>query len=317
VVAGLAAAGVPLRAEHVPAWAAALGGELTGLITEVPASDLADDLLREEHSVRLRRAAMRGHSAEARWRSLAAAAGLPTPPEPAVSVVLCTRRPEFLGFALGQIARQRHVELELILTLHGIPADLPEVKAAITGFDRPVTVVEVPAETGFGTALNQGIAHASGRYVAKWDDDDWYGPDFLADMLMASRYSGAELVGCHAQFVYLGQIDLTIFRTARTEWPGRWISGGTFVLDRSALDSVGGFPPVRRHVDAALADRLLAAGARIYRTHSLDYALHRRAAGHTWDQPVTYFLRAAALQWRGRRFSSFIDPLSPPTEDTE
>ncbi|WP_187437970.1 glycosyltransferase [Actinomadura decatromicini] len=306
VVAGLAAAGVPLRAEQVPPWAMALGGDLTAAL--IATADMADDLRREEHSVRLRRAALRGHSTEARWRSLALAAGLPVPPRPTASVVLCTRRPEFLGFALGQIAAQRDVDLEVVLTLHGIPADLPEVKAAVTAFDRPFTVVEVPADVPFGVALNLGVARASGRYVAKWDDDDWYGPDFLADMLLASGYSGAELVGCHAQFVYLGQIDLTIYRKARSELMGRWISGGTFVMERPVLDAVGGFPPVPRHVDAALVDLLTAAGGRTYGAHSLGYALHRRAAGHTWNQPVTYFLRAAARQWRGRRFSSFITP---------
>jgi hypothetical protein len=84
------------------------------------------------------------------------------------------------------------------------------------------------------------------------------------------------------------------------------ISGGTFVMERYAFDSVGGFPLVPRSVDAAMLDVLLAAGARIYRTHGLGYVLHRRATGHTWNQPVTYFLRSAALQWRGLRRSAFI-----------
>jgi hypothetical protein len=305
-VAGLATAGVPLQAAEVPRWAGALGAELSGLLTGVRDSDLADDLRREEHSVRLRRAALRSHSTRARWRNLAISAGLAVPDPPTISVILCTRRPEFVGFALKQIGHQRDVDLEVILTLHGMPADLPEIKGPVAEFDRPITVVEVPDGVSFGDALNRGAARSSGRFVAKWDDDDWYSPDFLADMLLASSYTGAELVGCMAQFVYLAQIDLTIFRAVRSEWNGM-VSGGTFVLERSAFDAVGGFPPVPRYVDAALLDVLTAAGARIYRTHGLGYALHRRAVGHTWNQPVTYFLRAAALQWRGRRFSSFVE----------
>ena len=312
VIAGLAAAGVPLLAAHRPSWAGALGADLIELITNVHDDDLADALSREEHSVKLRRAALRTHSTEARWRNLARTAGLAVPGRPKVSVILCTRRPEFIGFALGQIGHQRNVDLELILTLHGIPADLPEVKEAVADFDRPITVVEVAADVPFGGALNQGAARASGRYVAKWDDDDWYGPEFLADMLLASSYTGAELVGCMAQFVYLGQIDLTIYRSSRSEWMTRLISGGTFVMERHAFDSVGGFPPVSRSVDAAMLDVFLAAGARIYRTHGLGYVLHRRATGHTWNRPVTYFLRSAALQWRGLRRSAFVSPNETP-----
>lgn len=309
VVAGLAAAGVPLHASHVPSWARALGGELTHLIAGVREGDLADDLRREEHSVRLRRAALRTHSTQVRWRNLAVTAGLSAPVEPRTSVILCTRRPDFLAFALRQIARQRHIDLELVLTLHGIPADLPEVKAAVAGFNRPITVVEVPGGVSFGAALNRGATHASGRYVAKWDDDDWYGPEFLADMMLASSYTGAELLGCFAQFVYLGQIDLTIYRPAgQSERMTRSISGGTFVMERSAFDSVGGFPPVPRSVDAALLDSITAAGGWIYRTHGLGYVLHRRATGHTWNRAATYFLRSAARQWRGMRFSALIEP---------
>lgn len=314
VIAGLAAAGVPLHAAQPPPWAGALGAGLTELLTGVDGELLADALGREEHSVRLRRAALGTHSSQARWRSLARAAGLAVPRRPKVSVILCTRRPEFIGFALGQIAHQRNVDLEVVLALHGFPADLPEVKAAVAEFDRPIAVVEVAAEAPFGEALNEGAARASGRYVAKWDDDDWYGPDFLADMLLASSYTGAELVGCMAQFVYLGQIDLTIYRPSRSEWMTRLISGGTFVMERHAFDAVGGFPPVRRSVDAAMLDVLLAAGGRIYRTHGLGYVLHRRATGHTWDQPVTYFLRSAAQQWRGLRRSAFVQPDGTPTQ---
>lgn len=307
VIAGLAAAGVPLRTSHIPTWARALGTELTELIVGMCDADLDDDLRREEYSIRLRRAALRTHSAEARWRNLAVTAGLEVPDRSQVSVVLCTRRPDFLGFALAQVARQRHVDLELVLTLHGTSADRPEVKAATAGFDRPLTVVEVPSEVSFGTALNHGVARASGRYVAKWDDDDWYGPDHLADMLLAFSYTGADLVGGLSQLVYLEEIDLTVLRPGgASERSSRYLSGGTLVMDRRIFDAVGGFRPLPRNVDTGLLRAIESVGGQIYRTHGLGYMLHRRAAGHTWTQPVTHFLRRSTRQWRGFRPSALI-----------
>jgi hypothetical protein len=304
VIAGLAAAGVPLRTSRVPLWAGALGERIVRLITEVDEEWFADDLRREQHSIRLRRAALRTHSTQARWRSLAAAAGpaagLEVPSRPTVSVILCTRRPDFIDSALRQIDRQRDVEVEVILTLHGVPPGLPEVGTALAAFSKPITIVEVPSDVPFGEALNRGIRHAEGRYVAKWDDDDWYGPDFLADMVLASTYSGAELVGCFAQFVYLEQIDLTVYRRAgQSERIGRVVAGGTFVMQRPFVDAIGGFPPVGRSVDAAMMKLVTAAGGQIYRTHGLAFLLNRRASGHTWGMPVTYFLRSVERQWRG------------------
>jgi len=308
VIAGLAAAGIPLRASRVPLWAGALGERLAGLITEVDEDRLADDLRREEHSIRLRRVALRTHSTQVRWRGLAAAAGLTVPVRSMVSVVLCTRRPDFIGSALRQIGRQRDVDVEVILTLHGVPAGLPEVRAAAAAFTRPITIVEVPSGVPFGEALNRGVGQAGGRYVAKWDDDDFYGPDFLADMMLASTYTGAELIGCFAQFTYLEQIDLTVYRRAgQSERMGRGVAGGTFVMERAFVDAIGGFPPVTRSVDAAMMKATTAAGGRIYRTHGLGFLLNRRAAGHTWATPVTYFLRSAERQWRGFRPSPLME----------
>jgi hypothetical protein len=308
VLAGLAAAGIPLRTSRVPLWAGALGERLTGLITEVDEDSLADDLRREVHSVRLRRAALRTHSTRARWRGLAAAAGLAVPARPMVSVILCTRRPDFIGSALRQIDRQRDVDVEAILTLHGVPAGLPEVRTAVAAFTKPITIVEVSHDVPFGAALSRGAGRSGGRYLAKWDDDDFYGPDFLADMVLASTYSGAELVGCFAQFTYLEEIDLTVYRRAgQSERMGRSVAGGTFVMERAFVDAIGGFPPVPRSVDAAMMQATMAAGGRIYRTHGLGFMLNRRAAGHTWATPVTYFLRSTQRQWRGFRPSPLME----------
>ncbi|MEU0488974.1 hypothetical protein ABZ249_07075 [Nocardiopsis sp. NPDC006139] len=99
-VAALAVAGVPVVSSGVPAWAGCLGGSLVGLMGSVSVAGLADAQVREEFSVRLRRAALGSHSVAARWRGLAVRAGVGPVPAASVSVVLCTRRPEMVGFAL-------------------------------------------------------------------------------------------------------------------------------------------------------------------------------------------------------------------------
>jgi len=301
-VAGLAAAGVPLCAAEVPDWAGALGPELAGVLTGAAPGDLDDDIAREEHSVRLRRAALGAHSTRARWRSLARRAGLPVPLPPRISVLLCTRRPEYLGFALDQIARQRGVDLEAVVTLHGVPAELPEVREAVAAHPLPLTVVEAPASASFGEALNLGAAAATGHYLAKWDDDDWYGPDWLADAMLAVDYSGADLVGGLPQFVYLEEINVTVGRRGgESERWTRRISGSSLVLDRHLLHAAGGFPPLWRNVDTGLLRVVESVGGRIYRTHGLSLMIRRRATGHTWGQSVPTFLRTSERQWYGFR----------------
>jgi hypothetical protein len=310
IVAGLAAAGVPLLADAPPTWAtAALGAELLSHLTGADlARDLADDLRREERSVLLRRCALRTHGTTARWTSLAAAAGLAVPAPPTISVVLATRRGELVRFALDQISRQRGVDLEVVLALHGVSAADPAVAAAIADFDRPLTVHEAAPEAPFGLVLNQAVARASGSYLTKWDDDDWYGPGHLADLLLARAYTGADMVGVASEFFYLEQIDLTIRRRWSSETMSDHVAGGTFLISRETFDALGGFRPIPRSVDIELFTNLMRAGGCIYRTHGLGFMARRAARGrHTWQEPVGYFLHRAKEQWRGFRPSRLME----------
>ncbi len=288
-VAGLAMAGVPLVGD------------------DFPETDLDDPLRREEHSVRLRRAALREHSSLGWRQRTGAAAGVRVAAYPSVSVLLATRRPEQLPFALQQVARQRDVELELVLATHGFEADPGLVEEHLGG--RAVTLLPVAADVLFGDVLRAATDAAAGDVVVKMDDDDWYGPDVVADLLLAKHYSGAELVGMPAEMVYLEPIRTTVRRRGPSENFGAVVAGGTMTMDRDVLRAVGGFRPVPRHVDARLLEDLRAAGGRVYRTQGLGYVLRRTAGGHTWDTGLGYFLtrQGLAAQWRGFRPSRLLE----------
>ena len=309
-VASLAAGGVPLVSGPVPAWAAGLGQPLTDLLTSVEEDDMIDALAREEHSIRLRRAALRTHGQRTRWRALAAEVGIPVVPDPLVSVVLCTRRPDLVGFALAQVARQRHVRFELVLALHGFSADLPAVRAAVDGFaalGHPVTVHEADGDRIFGAVMNEAVDRASGTVIAKWDDDDWYGPEHLADLMLARAYSGADVVGISQNYTYLQELDLTVWRSYRSEFPNAQVVGSTILTDRVVLEDVGGFRPLPRAIDSQFLLSVRQGGGRIYRTHGLGYLLRRAGAGHTWEVDLGYFLRNHTKQWSGWRPNSLME----------
>jgi hypothetical protein len=300
-LARLAAAGVPLTASYAPAW---VPTDLATLLTDRSWLDHAADgtvrcladLRREEHSVRLRRLAGRP----------AAIAK--------VSVVMATKRPGFVGGALAQMARQRGVEVEVILGLHGVAYD--EVRQAAEACPLPLRWIEAGAETPFGEVLNQAAALAGGDYLAKWDDDDWYGPDHLADLLMAADYSGADVVGASGEFFYLEPLRTTIRRTtfaSGAAYPSEvWadhIAGGTIMVPLAKFRDIGGFPGLPRAVDREFLKAAREAGARIYRTHGLGYMLRRGLSDqHTWQLPLAHFLKVATNQWHGFRPSLLMEP---------
>jgi hypothetical protein len=295
VVAHLAAAGVPLLATGAHP---ALGDALGKALKEQP--DLDDALAREEHSVTTRRAALLEHSTFA-WRGrLAARAGVRHVARPQVSVLLTTMRPHQLDFALRQLARQRDADFELVLATHGWEADEARVREALPG--RDVVLVPRGQDTFFGDVLNDAYEAASGDVLLKVDDDDWYGPHAVVDLLLARRYSGADVVGMPSEFVHLSELGITTRRNHPTEIFNRFVAGGTIMADREVVRSVGGFRPVRRFVDAQLLSGIEAAGGRIYRTHGLGYVLRRLAAGnHTWQVEADSFRKEGIVdrEWDG------------------
>ncbi|GAA3444128.1 glycosyltransferase [Planomonospora venezuelensis] len=299
-VCGLAAAGVPVVARPGARWSGVLGTELAALLDGFDPEDLADPMAREQYSIRLRRSALAAHGVAARWRQIAEQRGVRPPDPPTVSVLLCTRRPELVRAALGQVARQRGVEAEVVLTLHGIPAGLPEVAEAVAAHPGEITVLEEDADRVFGEVLNGAARRASGAYLTKMDDDDWYGPDHLSDLLLAQRYSCADLVGAAGEFYYLEPLDVTVRRCVDSEIYTGHVAGSSILVSRAVFDGVGGFRPIPRTVDGQLLEAVAAGGGRIYRTHGFNYLIgRRRVSGHTWQEPLNSFLSNYRRQWRG------------------
>lgn len=311
----LAAAGVPVVGPP-PAWAAPLLGEgLTQALSE--AVDLTDRLRREEVSVRQRRAALSTHGSRAWRRGLAARHGAQQTVAPTVSVLLASRRPDMLDFALRQVSRQREVEVELVLATHGFEPAAKDL-AAFRARGGTVTHVRVDSAVSFGRVLNRAVDAASGDVLVKMDDDDWYGPDFLFDLLLALDYSGADVVGCPPEFTYLAPLDITTRSDAPTEVYRPFVAGGTIMTTREVLREVGGFRDTVRYVDANLLAAVTSSGGAVYRAHGLGYMLRRGSSGHTWDPGLDYFLgpERAREQWRGFRPSALLKPDNrdvPPT----
>lgn len=308
----LAISGVPMVTQGVldvvPPLAAALDAEV----------DLDDALRREEHSLTVRRAAFDHHSTLA-WRSaLASRAGVRHVGLPPVSALLSTKRPEMLEFALRQVARQRGAEVELVLAAHGFEPDRDAVRRALG--DRPHQVLTFDGSEFFGDVLTAAARAASSDVLLKVDDDDWYAPDAVHDLLMARRFSGADVVGMPSEFVYLHanaeREALTVRRRHPSELFARFVAGGTLLLDRGLLRSLGDFRRVRKFVDAQLLAGVEAAGGRIYRTHGLGYVLRRTGAGHTWQRDDEEFRRPdiVASEWPGFQPSLAleVDPVDLP-----
>ncbi|WP_221585414.1 glycosyltransferase [Microbacterium sp. G2-8] len=273
----------------------ALAPEITAIIRRPYRQQMG--LERDLRAVEPRRVAMREHGGFFR---LASAVRETTGYRylPRVSVILSTMRPDLVSGVLEMMAKQTYRDMEVIVVVHGVPA--PSLEGAdLRGLD--YTIVEVPSTVLFGAALAEGVRRSSGDLITKLDDDDWYGEHHVQDLVLASLYSRADIVGKTTEFLYFEEVHQTVHRTFATERYHDQMAGGAMMLSRAAFDALGGWRPTPNSTDRSVLIRVETQGMVGYRTQSLGYMYIRHASKHTWERTASQLVQGSFEQFRGWR----------------
>ncbi|MFI7483543.1 glycosyltransferase [Kocuria sp. M1R5S2] len=208
----------------------------------------------------------------------------PGPRHPSVSVLLCTNRPHRLEHALATVAAQTGVRPELVLVCHGFDAAAHGVEAlaAAAGLEQ-VRVLEARDELSLGECLNRAVRASTGEVLAKMDDDDDYGPHYLQDQLHALRYSGADVVGKQAHYMYVASQDATLLRFGHMEHRFTdFVMGPTIVARREVFERVP-FEDRTTGEDSSFLAAVVDAGLRVYSGDRFNFRQYRGSGGHTWS----------------------------------
>lgn len=208
------------------------------------------------------------------------------PFKPLVSIILSSRRPDYMEAILKQIAalHQTTINIEVLFIAHGNNFDVTKTKRQLEYYKFPFQFFARKEETIFGDNLNLALSHARGEFVTKFDDDDLYGPSHLEDNLAAFYYSGANMVGKWSHWIYFESSDSCLtWVPDKQESYVIHLPGGTFLCKRTFLDSVGGFGKVHRGIDSELYRRIRARGAILYSSHKYNYVRVRHGDEHTYD----------------------------------
>ncbi|MDN3482255.1 glycosyltransferase [Arthrobacter sp. APC 3897] len=219
---------------------------------------------------------------------------------PAVSALVPTIRPHQLDGLFATIARQRNVDVELVLLTHGFelePGRLEELQT--THGVAKVKLLTAGRGVSLGECLNRCAAAATGEVVAKMDDDDHYGPHYLSDQLHALHYSGADIVGKQAHYMHLRTSNATVLRFGHREHRYTdFVMGPTITARRSLVLELP-FPALGLGEDTGFLRQAAAAGKRIYSSDRFNYFQVREATGHTWQVADAALLASGDLKFYG------------------
>lgn len=202
-------------------------------------------------------------------------------PEAQISLLVPSKRPRMIDNIVDNVSRQTLMPREVVLVVDETTHTADDI-ADLAGRLDPVLLVTVfaPPSASLGERLNAAIESSSSEWLARMDDDDWYGQDYLADSVRAAVISGAVIVG-KATYPVVWQLD----GRARIRFPGwdyRFVSavaGATMFWNRHSRDVR--FPDRSIGEDGGAQQRVLRRGGTIFSSDRFQFVVQRQEDA-TW-----------------------------------
>jgi spore maturation protein CgeB len=214
---------------------------------------------------------------------------------PKVSIVSSTQREEFMLNLFHNIRHQTYENIEVIIVLNKNSMNISKWEKQFNQLDCKVKILKIDENFSLGHCLNEAIKHSNGEIIAKFDDDDYYAPNYLLDMVLAMDYSNADIVGKSAHYVYIEEKNMLVVKTVGSgaESYSDFVSGATLVFKREVFEQLNGFADRSRGEDTDLLLRAKEKGFLIYSNDSYNFCLYRRAdtGSHTWKVDTDEILR--------------------------
>lgn len=201
-----------------------------------------------------------------------------------VTIVTPTIRPQYMERLLSNYARQQWNRKELIIVLNHARMSIARYEEAARMYDN-VRVLQLPAKHPLGDCMNLAASLAQYPYIAKFDDDDYYGPGYLADAMRTFEQTGADVVGKQSFYFYFPHRELLLLRkrTIPSQGDVRRVAGATIVFRASVLEHVR-FGKKRQGSDVQFIRECLQRGLSVRSASPYHFAAIRRAdrLSHTW-----------------------------------
>lgn len=137
---------------------------------------------------------------------------------PMASLVMPTIRKSFVARAIEQFDEQTYKNKELVIVWNGDQKSYAEVEFLAKG--RPdVTCSFLPGEQSTGDCINYGIHLAKGEYVFKFDDDDFYGQNYLEDLMLYFDIGDFDIIGKPLTYFKLNDESVLYRRNLASGYP--------------------------------------------------------------------------------------------------
>lgn len=201
-----------------------------------------------------------------------------------VSIIVSTNRENSLENILSNYIRQDYKKKELIIIINKDSIDLDQWKEKVKE-NKDIQIFKIDETVSLGKCLNFGVMKSKYNYIAKFDDDDYYGPKYLVDSLKNFAKTDAGLVGKQAIYVYFKRYnELTIMSGNMENQYVDFISGSTMVFKKEIFSKVC-FQDISIAEDSEFCSSCIRNGIKLYSGNRYHYLYIRESSekAHTWQ----------------------------------
>jgi hypothetical protein len=178
-----------------------------------------------------------------------------------ISIVACTNREEYVSSIIANFQKQTIQDKELILILNSTKMDFNRIQHVLGVAEKNSLLLQFPDEMSLGECLNKGVERAKFEIIAKMDDDDYYGDDYLTEAVKVLIQTKAEVVGKSSFYIYFKKKQE--LRLYNPDWENRWIinngqnyykpsyflSGASMIFKKNLFKKIA-FPQVNQGEDS-------------------------------------------------------------------
>ncbi|MGL5314592.1 MAG: glycosyltransferase [Peptostreptococcaceae bacterium] len=127
------------------------------------------------------------------------------------SIITITNRIYCIENMINNFLRQNFDTKELIIVINNDSINIEDISTFIEDTSN-ITIYKLSESISLGTCLNYAIERSKYNYIAKFDDDDYYGPNYLNEVHDAFNNFNCQIVGKYKTYYYLEKYKKLILK---------------------------------------------------------------------------------------------------------
>lgn len=224
-----------------------------------------------------------------------------------ISVICSTNKMEMMENIIENFLSQDYELKELTIVLNYDTANFNRLHELIRPYEN-IQLYSLGSKKTLGECLNFCVEKSKYPIIAKFDDDDYYGPSYLSDTAKSLYIKDVGLVGKSCTFVYFVEEKLIGVRntTAENKYVTR-VSGSTLMFKKELFDKIH-FQEINLGEDIKFCNDCLKIGYKIYSTNRYHYVYIRNTRNkHTWKISNEYIMRECSFLSKTENYKEYID----------